>query len=167
MTVREGGTAMFEKTREVVRKDRYGFPDEEFPHRVVIMGSPQVGLSCKELSLITGCEPILAGDIQNNPAYDRSLPPSEENFLFTVTVSVELLGGTRNLAYDGKMLYLVHGERKYRLNDEGLVRKRAAQLSVKPRELAKVFESLEERILQNVAEVQRSGTDRSPHVLTR
>ena len=158
---------MFEKTREVIRKDRYGFSDEEFPHRVVIMGSPQVGLSRKELSLMTGCEPILAGDIQDNPAYNRSLPPSEENFLFTVTVTVELLGGTRNVVYDGKKLYLVHGERKYPLSDEGLVRKRAVQLGVKPRELAKVFEGLEERILQDVAEVRRRGTDRSPHVLTR
>ena len=66
---------MFEKTREIIRKDRYGFPDEEFPHRVVIMGNPQASLSRKELSLMTGCEPILAGDIQDNPAYDRSLPP--------------------------------------------------------------------------------------------
>ena len=158
---------MFEKTREVIRKDRYGFPDEEFPHRVVIMGNPQVGLSRKELSLVTGCEPILAGDIQDNPAYDRSLPPSQENFLFTVTVTVELLGGTRNLVCDGNMLYLVHGERRYRLSDEGLVRKRAVQLGLKARELAKAFEGLEERIRQAVAEVRQSRTDRSPHVLSR
>ncbi len=158
---------MFEKTREVIRKDRYGFPDEEFPHRVVIMGNPQVGLSRKELSLMTGCEPILAGDIQDNPAYERSLPPSEENFLFTVTVTVELLGGTRNLVCDDNMLYLVHGERKYRLTDEGLVRKRAAQLGLKARELTKVFEGLEERILRAVAEVRQRGIDRSPHALSR
>ena len=79
---------MFEKTREVIRKDRYGFPEEEFPHRVVIMGSPQAGLSRKELSLMTGCDPILAGDIQDNPSYDRQHPPSQDNFLFTVTVTV-------------------------------------------------------------------------------
>jgi hypothetical protein len=158
---------MFEKTREIIRKDRYGFPDEEFPHRVVIMGNPQARLSRKELSLMSGCEPILAGDIQDNPTYDRSLPPSQENFLFTVTVTVELLGGTRNLVCDGKTLYLVHGERKYRLNDEGLVRKRAVQLEIKAKELAKVFEALEERILQAVTEVRPSGVDRLPPVLSR
>jgi len=158
---------MFEKTREIIRKDRYGFPDEEFPHRVVIMGNPQASLSRKELSLMTGCEPILAGDIQDNPIYDRSLPPSQENFLITVTVTVELLGGTRNLVCDGKTLYLVHGERKYRLSDEGLVRKRAVQLEIKAKELAKVFEALEERILQAVIEVRPSGVDRLPPVLSR
>jgi hypothetical protein len=158
---------MFEKTREVIRKDRYGFPDEEFPHRVVIMGNPQAGLSRKELSVITGCEPILAGDIQDNRGFDRSLPPSQENFLFTITVTVELLGGTRNLVCDGKALYLVHGERKYRLSDEGLVRKRAAQLGIKARELGKVFEGLEERILQAVSEIRPSGIDRASHVLSR
>jgi len=158
---------MFEKTREIIRKDRYGFPDEEFPHRVVIMGNPQASLSRKELSLMTGCEPILAGDIQDNPTYDRNLQPSQENFLFTVTVTVELLGGTRNLVCDGKTLYLVHGERKYRLSDEGLVRKRAVQLEIKAKELAKVFEALEERILQAVTEVPPSGVDRSPSVLSR
>ena len=158
---------MFEKTREVSRKDRYGFPEEEFPRRVVIMGPPQASLSRKELSLITGCEPILAGDIQDNPAYDHRLPPSQENFLFTVTVTAELLGGTRNLVCDGKTLYLVHGERKYRLSDEGLVRKRAVQLEIKARELAKVFETFEERILQAITQVRPSGVDRSPPVLSR
>ena len=158
---------MFEKTREIIRKDRYGFPDEEFPHRVVIMGNPQASLSRKELSLMTGCEPILAGDIQDNPAYDRSLPPSQENFLFTVTVTVELLGGTRNLVCDGKTLYLVHGAHKYRLSDEGLVRKRAVQLEIKARELAKVFDAIEEHILQAVIEVHPSGVDRFPPVLSR
>ena len=158
---------MFEKTREVIRKDRYGFPEEEFPHRVVIMGSPQAGLSRKELSLMTGCDPILAGDIQDNPAYDRNLPPSKENFLFTVTVTVDLLGGTRNLVCDGNVLYLVHGERKYRLNDEGLVRKRASQLGIKTRELGKVFEDLEERLLQTAAEVRPSGAGRSAHAWNR
>jgi len=167
MTVREGGTAMFEKTREIIRKDRYGFPDEEFPHRVVMMGNPQASLSRKELSLMTGYEPILAGDIQDNPTYDRSLPPSQENFLFTVTVTVELLGGTRNLVCDGKSLYLVHGARKYRLSDEGLVRKRAVQLEIKAKELAKVFDALEERILQAVTEVRPRGIDRLPSVLSR
>jgi hypothetical protein len=158
---------MFEKTREIVRKDRYGFPEEEFPHRVTIMGNPQASLSRKELSLMTGCEPILAGDIQDNPAYDRRLPPSQENFLFTVTVTAELLGGTRNLVCDGKTLYLVHGMRKYRLSDEGLVRKRAVQVEIKVRDLGKVFDALEERILQAVTEVRSSGMDRSPSVLSR
>jgi len=158
---------MFEKTREVIRKDRYGFPEEEFPHRAVIMDSPQVALSRKELSLMTGCEPILAGDIQANPTYDRSLPPSKENCLFTVTVTVELLGGTRNLAYDGSTLYLVHGERKYRLDDEGLVRKRASQLGIKARDLAKVFEGLEEQILQAVAAAYTSRMGRSAPAMSR
>jgi hypothetical protein len=158
---------MFEKTREVIRKDRYGFPEEEFPHRAAIMGSSQAGLSRKELSLMTGCEPILAGDIQDNPTFDRNLPPSKENFLFTVTVTVDLLGGTRNLVYDGSTLYLVHGERKYRLSDEGLVRKRGAQLGIKARELAKVFEGVEERILQAVADVYPSRMHRSQHAINR
>jgi hypothetical protein len=158
---------MFEKTREVVRKDRYGFPEEEGPRRAVILGNPHASLSRKELSLMIGCEPILAGDIQANPAYDRRLPPSQENFLFTVTVTAELLGGTRNLVCDGTTLYLVHGERTYRLSDEGLVRKRAAQLEIKARELAKVFEGFEERILQAVIEVRPSEVDRSPQVLNR
>jgi hypothetical protein len=158
---------MFEKTREVIRKDRYGFPEEEFPHRAVIMGSPHLGPSRKELSLITGCDPIQAGDIQDNPAFDRRLPPTQENFLFTITVTVDLLGGTRNLIYDGSRLHLVHGERKYLLSDEGLVRKRASQLGVKARELAKGFESLEERLLQTVAEIRPSRTVRSAPAMSR
>jgi hypothetical protein len=158
---------MFEKTREIIRKDRYGFPEEEFPHRVVIMGNPQASLSRKELSLMTGCEPILAGDIQDNPVYDRNLPPSQESFLFTVTVTADLLGGVRNLVCDGKALYLVHGTRKYRLSEEGLVRKRAVQLQIKARELGKAFDALEERILQAVSEVRASWVDRLPPVLSR
>jgi hypothetical protein len=158
---------MFEKTREIIRKDHYGFPDEEFPHRVVIMGSSQANLSRREFSLMAGCEPILAGDIQDNLAYDHSLPPSKDNFLFTVTATVELLGGTRNLVCDGKTLYLVHGAHKYRLTDEGLVRKRAVQLEIKARELAKVFEALEERILRAVLEVRPSAGDRPPPVFSR
>jgi hypothetical protein len=158
---------MFEKTREVIRKDRYGFPEEEFPHRAVIMGNSQIGLSRKELSLMTGCDPILAGDIQDNPSYDHHRPPSKENFLFTVTVTVDLLGGTRNFVWDGNTLYLVHGERKYHLSDEGLVRKRASQLGIKARELGKIFAGLEERILQTVREVRPAGTGRSAHALSR
>jgi hypothetical protein len=158
---------MFEKTREVIRKDRYGFPEEEYPHRVVMMGSSQTGLCRKELSSITGCDPILAGDIRDNPDYDRHLPPCKENFLLTITVTVDLLGGTRNLVYDGHALYLVHGERKYRLNDEGLTRKRASQLGVKARELGKIFEELEERILQTVAEVRPGEAGRSAHAMSR
>jgi hypothetical protein len=158
---------MFEKTREVIRKDRYGFPEEEFPHRAIVLGSPHAGLSRKELSLMTGCDPIQAGDIQDNPAFDRRLPPTKENFLFTVTVTVDLLGGTRNLIYDGSAVYLIHGEHKYPLSDEGLVRKRASQLGIKARELSKAFESLEERVLQAVSEVSPSRTTRSAHALSR
>jgi hypothetical protein len=158
---------MFEKTREVTRKDRFGFPEEEFPHRAVIMGSPHAGLSRKELLLMTDCDPILAGDIQDNPTFNHHLPPSNENFLFTITVTVDLLGGTRNFVCDGDSLYLVHGERKYRLSDEGLLRKRAGHLGIKARELAKVFESLEERILQTVAEVRSARTAPSGHAMSR
>jgi hypothetical protein len=158
---------MFEKTREVIRKDRYGFPEEEFPHRVVIMGSPQTGLSRRELSLMTGYDPIRAGDIQDNPAYDSHHSPSKENFLFTITVTVDLLGGTRNFVCDGNTLYLVHGERKYHLSDEGLVRKRASQLGIKAQELGKIFEGLEERILQTVREVRPCGTGRTASALSR
>jgi hypothetical protein len=167
MRVHEGGTVMFEKTREVIRKDRYGFPEEEFPHRVVIMGGSQTGLSRKELSLMTGCDPILAGDVQDNPAYNRQHPPSKDNFLFTVTVTVDLLGGTRNIISDGSTLYLVHGERRYHLTDEGLVRKRALQLGIKARELEKIFESLEERIVQTVMEVRSGRTGQPAHTLSR
>jgi hypothetical protein len=158
---------MFEKTREVIRKDRYGFPEEEFPHRAVVIGSPHAGFSRKELSFLAGCEPILPGDIQDNPTYDRRLPPSGENFLYTVTVTLDVLGGTRNLIYDGNTLYLVHGERKYRLNEEALVRKRASQIGIKARELAKVFESLEEHILHAVTEGRPSGAGRSVHTVSR
>jgi hypothetical protein len=158
---------MFEKTREVIRKDRYGFPEEEFPHRAVIMGTTHASPSRKELSLMTGCDPILAGDIQDNPRYNSQIPPSKENFLLTVTVTVDLLGGTRNLVSDGSSLYLVHGERKYGLRDEGLLRKRSGQLGLKARELAKVFESLEERILQTVAELHPSPHGHSDHALSR
>jgi hypothetical protein len=158
---------MFEKTREVIRKDRYGFPEEEFPHRLVIMGNSQIGLSRKELSLITGCDPILAGDIQDNSAYDRQHPPSKDNFLFTVTVTVDLLGGTRNFVGDGNTLYLVHGERRYHLSDEGLVRKRASQLGIKARDLGKIFEGLEERILQTVRAVRSGGTGQPAPALSR
>jgi hypothetical protein len=158
---------MFEKTREIIRKDSYGFPEEESPHRVVVMGNPQANLSRREFSLMTGCEPILAGDVQDNPHYDHGLPPSKDNFLFTVTATVELLGGTRNLVCDGQVLYLVHGARKFRLNDDGLVRKRALQLEIRARELVKVFEALEERILRAVSEVRPSGVDRLPPVFSR
>ncbi len=158
---------MFEKTREVIRKDRYGFPEEEFPHRVFIMGNSQAGLSRKELSLMAGCDPIQAGDIQDNPAYDHQHPPSKDNFLFTVTVTVDLLGGTRNFVCDGNTMYLVHGERKYHLNDEGLVRKRASQLGIKARDLGKIFEGLEERILQTVRAVRSGGTGQPAHAVSR
>lgn len=158
---------MFEKTREVIRKDRYGFPEEEFPHRVVIMGGSQTSLSRKELSLMTGCDPILAGDVQDNPAYNRQHPPSKDNFLFTVTVTADLLGGTRNVVSDGNTLYLVHGEYRYHLRDEGLVRKRASQLGIKARELGKIFESLEERIVQMVREVRSDRTGQPAHTVSR
>ena len=148
---------MFEKTREVIRKDKYGFPEEEFPQRAII-GSPHAGLSRRELSVMAGFDPILAGDVQENPLHESSIPPSQENFLFTVTVAADLLGGTRNLVFDGTRLYLVHGERKYSLRDEGLLRKRAAQLGIKARDLAKIFEGLEERILHAVAEVRTLQT---------
>jgi hypothetical protein len=147
---------MFEKTREVVRKDKFGFPEEEFQHRAVIMGTPHAGLSRKELSLMAGHDPILAGDIQENPAYDRHKPLSCENFLFRATVTADLLGGTRNLVFDGSMLHLVHGERTYSLRDEALIRRRAAQLGIKAKELEKVVEGLEQRILLAIAEVRPS-----------
>jgi hypothetical protein len=158
---------MFEKTREVVRKDRYGFPEEEFPHRAVILGSSHAGLSRKELSLMSGCDPILPGDIQDNPLYNRRLSPSKENFLLTVTVTADVLGGTRNLIYDGVELHLVHGERTYRLSDEGLVRKRASQLGIKARELTKVFDSLVECILLAVTVGRPSGAGQSTQVASR
>jgi hypothetical protein len=145
---------MFEKTREIVRKDRYGFPEEEFPHRAIAIGGPHATLSRRELSHLVGFDPILAGDVRENPAYDGGQPPSKDNFLFTVTVTADLLGGTRNLVFDGSKLYLVHGERTYPLGDEGLLRKRATQLGIKPRELAEIFETLEERILHAVAAVR-------------
>jgi hypothetical protein len=152
---------MFEKTREVIRKDRYGFPEEDFPHRAIMIGSPHASLSRKELSLMAGYDSILAGDIQDNPAHDSSKPPSKDNFLFTVTVTADLLGGTRNLVSDGSALFLVHGERKYRLGDEGLLRRRAAQLGIRVPELAKAFEGLEERMLQAVSELRPGHMTRS------
>jgi len=158
---------MFEKTREVIRKDRFGFPEEEFPHRAIIMGNPHAGLSRKELALMTGCDPILAGDIQDNPSLNPHLPPSQENFLFSVTVTVDLLGGTRNLVYDGSSLYLTHGERRFRLSDESLLRKRAGHFGVKIRELAKAFEHLEDRILQTMAEVRPQQMGRPTQALNR
>jgi len=158
---------MFEKTREVIRKDRYGFPEEEFPHRAIMIGSPQASPSRKELSLMAGYDPILAGDVRDNAAYDGSKPPSKENFLFTVTVTADLLGGTRNLVSDGVGLFLVHGERKCRLGDEGLIRKRAAQLGMRTHELAKAVEGLEERILQTAAEVRSGRMRRSEHATSR
>jgi hypothetical protein len=145
---------MFETTREVIRKDRYGFPEEEFPHRAMMIGSPHANLSRKELSHMAGFDPILAGDVRENPAYDGSQPPSHENFRFTVTVTADLLGGIRNLVFDGSQFYLVHGGRKYALGDEGLLRKRATHLGIKTRDLAKVFETLEEHLLQAVAAVR-------------
>jgi hypothetical protein len=158
---------MFEKTREVIRKDRYGFPEEDFPHRAIMIGSPHASLSRKELSLMAGCDSILAGDVRDNPAYDASKSPSKENFLFTVTVTADLLGGTRNLVYDGGTLFLVHGERKCRLQDEVLIRKRATQLGLKTHELAKAFEGLEERILQSASEVRSGRTVQSERAINR
>jgi hypothetical protein len=163
----EGGTVMFEKTREVVRKDRYGFPEEEFPHRAIMIGSPHASLSRKELSLMAGFDPLLAGDVRDNPAYDSSKPPSQENFLFAVTVTADLLGGTRNLVSDGGVLFLVHGERKYRLGDEGLIRKRSVQLGIKVHELAKAFEGLERRVLQAVSEIRSKRARPSEHAISR
>ncbi|MBI3327205.1 MAG: hypothetical protein HYZ81_10955, partial [Nitrospinae bacterium] len=152
---------MFEKTREVVRKDKYGFAEEEFPRRAIIVGSSHAGLSRKELASMAEHDAILPGDIQENPAFDGSKPPAEENPLFTVTVTADLLGGTRNFVCDGTALFLVHGERRYSLRDEGLLRKRALQLGIKAREVEKVVAGLEQRILQVVAEVRaRSATPR-------
>ena len=65
------------------------------------------------------------------------------------------------------LLYLVHGERRYHLNDEGLVRKRASQLGIKARELAKIFEHLEEQILQTLAEIRPLQTPPSSYALQR
>jgi hypothetical protein len=158
---------MFEKTREVIRKDRYGFPEEEFPHRAIMIGSPHASASRKELSLMAGYDPILAGDVRDNPAYDGGKPPSKDNFLFTVTVTADLLGGTRNLVSDGVALFLVHGERKCPLRDEGLIRKRAAQLGMRAHELGKVFEGLEERILQTVSELRAGRTTGSERAISR
>ena len=145
---------MFEKTREVVRKDKYGFPEEEFPHRAVIMGSPHPGLSRKELSIMAGYDPIRAGDVRENAGYDPGSPRGGENFLFTVTVTADLLGGTRNLLFDGGTWYLMHGEHKYSLRDAGLIRRRASQLGIKAREVEKAMEGLEQQLLQAVAEVR-------------
>jgi hypothetical protein len=145
---------MFEKTREVIRKDRYGFSEEEFPHRAITIGSPHATLSRKELSHLAGFDPILAGDVRENPAFDGRQPPSPGNFLFTVTVTADLLGGTRNLVCDGSQFYLVHGTRQYALNDEGLLRKRAAHLGIKTRDLAKVFDTLQERLFDAVTAVR-------------
>jgi len=158
---------MFEKTREVVRKDKYGFAEEEFPHRAVLMGSPHLGLSRKELACMAGYEPVLAGDVRQNPAHDPTKPLSKENFLLTVTVTADLLGGTRNLVFDGSRLYLVHGERKHSLQDEGLIRKRAAQLGLKARELEKVLESLEQRLVHTVAEVRHQQPVRRRKAIIR
>lgn len=158
---------MFEKTREVVRKDKYGFPEEEFPHRAVIMGSPQPGFSRKELSIMAGYDPIRAGDVRENAGYDPSSPGSVENFLFTVTLTADLLGGTRNLLFDGGTWYLLHGERRYSLRDAGLIRKRASQLGIRARELEKAIEDLEQRILQSVAEVRTRRPVRERPVIAR
>ena len=158
---------MFEKTREVIRKDRYGFPEEEFPHRALVIGNSHASLSRKEFALMAGFDPLLAGDVRDNPAYDHGTPPSRENFLFTITVTADLLGGTRNLVFDGSRLYLVHGEGKYSLADEDLLRKRAAQLGMKSRELAALIESLEERILHAVATVRTLPTLRAEEAYNR
>ncbi len=158
---------MFEKTREVVRKDKYGFPEDEFPQRAVIMGSAHPGLSRKELSIMAAYDPILAGDVRGNASYDPSKARSAENFLFTVTVTADLLGGTRNLLFDGKTLYLVHGERKYSLRDPGLIRKRAGQLAIKTRELEKAIEALEQQILHSVAEVRTAQPVRGRPAIAR
>jgi hypothetical protein len=61
----------------------------------------------------------------------------------------------------------VHGERKYPLSDEGLLRKRAGHLGIKARELAKALESLEERILRTVAELHPTRPVRSGHAMSR
>jgi hypothetical protein len=132
-----------------------------------MIGSPHANLSRKELSLMAGYDPILAGDVRDNPAHDASKPPSQENFLFTVTVTADLLGGTRNLVCDGDTLFLVHGERKCRLQDEGLMRKRATQLGIKTQELAKAFEGLEGRILLSATEVRSGRLVRSERAINR
>lgn len=167
MGVREGETVMFEKTREVVRKDKYGFAEEEFPRRAIIVGSSHTSLSRKELSIMAGYDPILLGDVRENPVYDGSNPPAQENPLFIVTVTAELLGGTRNLVCDGAALYLMHGEHTYSLRDQGLIRKRAAQLGIKARELEKVIQGLEQRILHAVTEVGARHENRGQKTVPR
>jgi hypothetical protein len=149
--IHERGTMMVEKNCEAVRKDRYGFPPEEWPFRAITRGRRRAERSRCEGASMAGDEPIRAGDMQHNPAYDDSKPPSRENYLWRVIVTADLLGGTRNLVCDGHHLYLVHGEHRYSLSDEGLICTRAAHLAVPVRELAQVLAGLEARILQTVA----------------
>jgi hypothetical protein len=142
---------MMEKNSEVIRKDRYGFPEEEWPFRAVIRRRLRAERSRREGAPMAGAEPIRAGDIQHNPAYDDSKPPSHENYLWHLIVTADLLGGTRNLVYDGHHLYLVHGKHRYSLSDEGLICTRAAHLAVPARDLAQVLAGLEQLILQTMA----------------
>lgn len=139
---------MFEKTREVTRKDKYGFIEEGSQRRAVIMGTTaHAPLSKRELALMATVEPIQAGDIRYT---DAAGPYSRENPLLTVTVTSEILGGTRNLVFDGEELYLVHGERRYSLHDEALLRRRAEQLGVRVADLKRVITSLEETVKQKI-----------------
>lgn len=140
-----------EKNWEVIRKDRYGFPQEERPFRAIIRGRLHAERFRREGAPMARAELMRAGDMQHNPAYDDSKPPSHENYLWRVIVTADLLGGTRNLVCDGHHLYLVHGEHRYSLSDEGLIGTRAAHLAVPARELAQVLAGLEQRILQTVA----------------
>jgi hypothetical protein len=149
--IHERGTMRMEKNWEVIRKDRYGFPEEEWPFRAIMRGRLRAERSRRQGAPTAGEEPIRAGDIQHNPAYDDSKPASHENYLWRVIVTADLLGGTRNLVCDGHHPYLVHGQHRYRLSDEGLIGTRAAHLAVSARELAQVLAGLEQRILQTVA----------------
>lgn len=139
---------MFERTQEVTRKDKYGFVEEGNHRRAVIMGAASHStLSKRELALMATVEPIQAGDIR----YTNTEGPLSKDNPLTITVTAEILGGTRNLVFDGERLYLVHGDRRYPLTDEYLLRRRAEQLGIKVKDLEQVMETIEVTIKQKIS----------------
>lgn len=144
---------MFERTQEVTRKDKYGFVEEGNQRRAVIMGTPSHStLSKRELALLATVEPIQAGDIRFT---DSTAPFTQENPLLIITVTAEILGGTRNLVFDGEELYVAHGEQRYSLHDEYMLRRRADQLGIKCKDLEHVIGVVEATIKQKISLLAR------------
>jgi hypothetical protein len=103
-------------------------------------------------------EPLLPGDIRATGSADSG---TKEQSLLTITVTADILGGTRNLVFDGQEFFLVHGDRRYSLFDEYLLRRRADQLGIKVKDLEQIMKTIETTIKQKIALLTREEASTS------